>query len=142
MFVITPLLASCGGSNDSIEENDDVTSPATIEYLCSATMWVYAPDTGIKKNEPYEDFAFFRIGELQNCTITGYNGAEGGKFSFTFNDPVVSLKEIDIIGKEVAGGKTRTLTVYKLTKKNYNQKYLMINGKQYMGALGNGIDLK
>ena len=50
MLVITPLLASCGGSNDSIEDNEDVTSPATIEYLCSATLWVCAPDTGINKN--------------------------------------------------------------------------------------------
>lgn len=141
MFVTTLLLTSCGGNNDSIEDNEDVTSPATIEYLCSATVWFYAPDTGINKDEPYESFAFFRIGELLNCTILGNNGAEGGKFSFTFNDPVVSLKEIDIIGKEVVGGKTRTLNVYKLTKKKDNNKYLLINGKQYIGA-GDGIDLK
>lgn len=142
MFVITPPLTSCGGSEGPNEDNEDVISPATIEYLCSAALWVYAPDTGIKKDEPYEDFAFIRIGDLQNCTILGDNGAEGGKFSFTFNDPVVSLKEIDILGKEVIGGKSRTLTVYKLTKKKYNQKYLLINGKQYMGGVGDGIDLK
>lgn len=142
MFVITPLLASCGGSDGPNEDNEDVTSPATIEYLCSATLWVYAPDTGINKNEPYENFCFYRIGELTECTIMGVNGAETGYYTFTYNAPEVLLKEREYNGKEIVGGKTRTLTVYKLTKKKYSQKYLLINGKQYMGAVGDGIDLK
>ena len=81
-----------------------------------------------------------------NETWTEYqtliNNNHSKDYTFTYNAPEVLLKEREYNGKEIVGGKTRTLTVYKLTKKKYSQKYLLINGKQYMGAVGDGIDLK
>ncbi len=144
IFGLLPVLISCSSSDDSTENasDNDIKSPATIEYLCSATIWVYSPDKGIGKNESYENFAFYRIQDLNHCTIMGFGGIESSKYSFKFDSPTVLLKEIDDLGNEVTGGKTRNLTVYQLTKKNYNQKFLLIDGKQYMGAAGNGIDIK
>jgi hypothetical protein len=129
ILMVMTFLYSCGGSNDSNEDEfGDVTSAATVEYLCSTNLWTYSPDNGINKNEPYQNYSFYRIGEINGCTIMGVNGAEGGKFSFSFNAPNLILKEVDMFSKEIPGGKTFTLNIYKLPRKKYsNQRFLTID---------------
>ena len=144
MIVMMSLgFVSCNSNDYSGVDNVDygVQSPATTEYLCSALLWFYAPDKGIGKEESYENFCFYRINTLTGCTISGVGECKSGKYKFTFIPPHVYLKEIDDLGNEKINGKTRTLTVYKLTKKNYNQKFLLIDGKQYIGGVSGGIDL-
>lgn len=134
-------LVSCGGS-DNKESEEDQTSEATIEYLCSTTFWYYLPDTGIKKGESTESYAFYRIGELQGCTWQ--DGSESKYYKFTLQAPVVTLKEMDMFNEEIEGGDQRTLTVYKLTRpkyKNHSEKWLQINGKPYVSTIGGGVDL-
>ncbi len=143
------IIVACG-SNDDEKNVQDETSPATIDYLCSTLMWVYAPDSGIKKGEEYETFFFGRIGDELICTITkcigGSDDTSLKRFNFTYSPPTLTLKEKeDITGKIAYEGETRTLTVYKLTRLKYTNSsadWLQINGKTYMKSIGGGVNIK
>lgn len=148
MLLGQSMIVACGSSDDEGGAKDE-TSTATIDYLCSTLMWIYLPDSGIKNGEEYESFFFGKIGENLICTITKYK--EGSKestikrYNFTYSSPTVSLIEREeITGKDVPGGETRTLTVYKLTRpqyEKYSEKWLQINGKPYSSSIGGGINL-
>ena len=147
MLLSLPMMVAC--SSDDKDEPQDETSTASIEYLCSTLMWVYAPDSGIKSGEEYESFFFGKIGNDLICTITksvgGSKETSLKRYNFTYTPPTISLKERqDITGIDVPGGETRTLTVYKLTRPKYanlTQDWLLINGKQYASSIGGGINI-
>lgn len=134
-----PLMAACGGDDDE-KSADEETSQANLEYLCSKTLWAYAPDEGIKKGESYYNYSFYRIAGVDGCTILSGGGSDelSGYYDLTYNPPTVTLKERNSIGY-VNKGRSVNLVVYKLTKKGSNQSFLMINGKKYIGGVGGGI---
>lgn len=144
------FITGCNSSNDDVSEIRDETSPATIDYLCSTLLWVYVPDNGIKKGE-YESFFFGKIGDDMFCTITKDNGESNvsslKRYNCIYTPPTISLKEREeITGKDVPGGESRTITVYKLTRKGYSDwrsssMWLQINGKPYLSTLEGGINL-
>lgn len=136
------FISACSKDNDNYEQNQDVQSPATIEFLCSSVFWQYLPDEGVKVGEIYETFSFVRIGGKTTCTITTEEKQKIGeskeietkKYSFVFNPPIVTLMD-------EGGNVKRTLTVYKLTRENsFGEKWLLIDGKKYLGWL-KGVDI-
>ena len=132
--MLLPLLLCSCGKDDDTKTNDEITSEPTVEYLCSALIWAYAPEGGIKSDEKYSNFAFQRINNILYCT------AAGKYWVFTLAGSTLTLKETSYWGDVVEGGETKILSVYKLTK-NDNRKYLLINGKRYVAAAGSGIDI-
>lgn len=127
------LFVSCGG-DDSTETSNETTSAPTIEYLCSTTLWFYAPKEGIKQNEDYSNFSFQRISNVLYCT------AYEKYWLFSLSGSTLTLREREYNGNVLEGGETKILSVYKLVS-NDNNKYLLINGKRYVATVGGGVDL-